>query len=513
MERATKRYGTVLALDGAHLSVAAGEVHALVGENGAGKSTLIRLLAGVERADSLEVTVDGRPVTIVDPGSSHRAGLRFVHQELNVVPALSVAETIVLGQPYPRNRFGLVAWKQLRERATAQLARLGIDHVDPRTPMSRLSVGDAMLVTIARAFASGENEGGLDGDATGTYVFDEPTAALSRRETDLLHGVIDDLRRSGAGVVYVSHRMDEIFAICDRITVLRDGCTVASTATTDTSRRQLIQAMTGRDDGHRAVGGMEIGDRTDAQVVLTARGLRNGTLRGVDLSLQAGTVTVVSGLAGSGRTELLKALIGADPLDAGTVHVGGRPLADAPRRRHDPHAAWQAGVAFLPEERRSEAVWTGGTVAAHLLLPHLRRVTRGGFVRERHETATAHDWASRVGVRSQGVKQRVDELSGGNQQKVILARALAGHPKVLLLDEPTRGVDVGAKEEIYALIARAARDGAAVLAVTSDLEEVFTLADRVLVMAHGRLVLDAQVTEVDREAILTASFGRREEAA
>ena len=499
--RATKRYGDALALDEAHLSVGPGEVHALVGENGAGKSTLIRLLAGVERADALEVSIDGVDVTLDDPAAAHRAGLRFVHQELNVVPSLSVAETLVLGRPYPRTPVGTIDWRRLHRRAAGQLANLGIDHVDPRRPMGRLGTGDAMLVTLARAFTSGDDAG----TPASLYVLDEPTAALSQREIDLLFRVIGDLVQGGSSVVYVSHRLDEIFDLCHRITVFRDGRTVSTHDTADTTRATLIAAMTGRDAGHA----LARNDRSAApqtRPALRARGLRNDRLRGIDLTLAAGTITVLTGLAGAGRSELLRALLGADRLASGTVHVGDRLLCDAPRTRHDPHGAWRAGVAFVPEERRSEAVWPGGVVTDHLLLPHVDRLARWGWMPRRREVAEARAWADRVGVRSRGVHQRVDELSGGNQQKVILARALAGSPDVLLLDEPTRGVDVGAKDEIYARIAAAAAAGAAVLVASSDLEEVFTLADRVVVMAHGHVVLDAPVGDVDRAAVVTASF-------
>ncbi len=492
--RADHRYGATHALKDAHLTVAAGEVHALVGENGAGKSTLIRLLAGAETADVFSATIDGRPYTPRNPADARRAGLRFVHQELNVAPSLSVAETVHLGLPYPRTPLGTIDWRTLNTRTADTLSKLQLGHINPATVMHRLSAGDAMLVTLARALAAEP-----DGPAAGLYVFDEPTAALSAREADRLFDAILRLRATGAGILYVSHRMNEIFDLSDRVTVLRNGATVGVFDTSNTDRAALVQAMTGREGG---LAGRTPKGRGDAEqpVVLSVRSLQTRQLNEVDLDVQAGLVTVVVGLPGSGRRALLRAFAGDATLHGGQVHVLGIPM------KQSPHAAWQAGVAFVPDERRGEGLWLSGSVAANMLLPHLGRVTRAGWVRRRHEQREAEAWAARVGVRARGVRQPAWELSGGNQQKVVLARALAGQPQALLLGEPTRGVDVGAKEEIYDLVRNAAQQGTAVLVATSDLEEAFTLADRMVVMAHGRIVLDAAASDLTREAVLTAAF-------
>lgn len=503
--RARQRYGATQALKDAHLTVNPGEVHALMGENGAGKSTLIRMLAGVEAGGTLEATLDGRSLRLREPSDAQRAGLRFVHQELNIVPSLSVAETVNLGLAYPRTPLGTVNWRALAKQADAALAQLGVGDVNPSTPMHRLAAGDAMLVNLARALVARENQA-----PPGLVVLDEPTAALSDQEATRLFDVILKLKRSGTAVLYVSHRMNEIFDVCSRVTVLRNGETVGVFDTDGTSRATLVRAMTGREGGLTARSPQgRAAANASPPVVLSMQGVTSRQLSGVDLDLKAGTVTVVTGLPGSGRRELLRVLAGDVPLQTGRVALEGRELASQARRHQGPHKAWQAGVAFVPDERLSEGLFLGGTVAANLLLPHLQRVTRSGLVARKLEHAQATTWASRVGVRGTGVNQPVRELSGGNQQKVVLARALAGTPRVLLLGEPTRGVDVGAKEEIYALVRDAANAGAAVLVATSDLEEVFVLADRVLVMAHGRLVLDASGADVTREAVLTAAFADR----
>ena len=500
VRRASKRYGEERALDEAHLEVAAGEIHALVGENGAGKSTLIRLLAGVETPDVFDAALDGEALHPSSPADAHAMGLRFVHQELNVVPALSVAENVFLGRPYPRHALGLIAWRRLHGEARGVLERLGVTHIEPSMPMYELRPGDAMLVALARAFVTSD----VHAAPPRVYVFDEPTASLSRRETELLFRVIRELKMQDVSVLYVSHRMDEILELTDRITVLRDGSTVDTFDTATTTRDTLIHAMTGRT--WQPFREPKVADEATADVTLRAEGLRNVHLDDVSLDLVAGEITVLTGLAGSGRSELLRALMGVDPLEAGRVTLDGRTLIDAPRQRLDPHVAWRAGVAYVPEERRSEALWMSGDVRSNVLLPHLQRVTRFGMARRNLERREAAQWTERVDLRSRGLHQVVRELSGGNQQKVVFARALAASPRVLLLDEPTRGVDVGAKNEMYDLIRDAAARGTAILAVTSDLEEVFTLADRVLVLARGRLVLDARAATLDRAAILTASF-------
>lgn len=506
VRHASKAYDGEPALIDASFELRAGEVHALMGENGAGKSTLIKLLAGVETPDAMRLEVQGRPVSVRGPDEAGRLGFRFIHQELNVVPALSVAENIFLGHPYPRTRAGTVHWRSLRRQALAALNGLGVTHLDPAAPMSRLGTGDAMLASIARAFV----EPASGGEAGRVYVMDEPTAALSRRETELLFEVVRRLRARGAGVLYVSHRMEEIFELADRITVLRDGRVASTMLASEASPEGLILAMTGRRSGAGSAGAREAGTEPppgaaparDAPPVLEVRGLRNAVLRGVSLAANAGEVVGVTGLAGAGRSELLRALIGADPVDAGTIRLVGRDVRFA-----DPAAGWRAGLAYVPEERRSQGLAMDADVRSNLLLPHLARVSRAGVVDRGRERAEAERWSQRVGLRARGPRQLVHELSGGNQQKVVIARALAADPRVLLLDEPTRGVDVGAKADIYELVRRAAASGAAVLLASSDLDEVLATCDRVVVLHEGRSIHHREVRTLDRASLLDLCYG------
>ncbi|MEX2534158.1 MAG: sugar ABC transporter ATP-binding protein [Trueperaceae bacterium] len=480
---ASKKFDGVPALRDADLTVDRGEVHALMGENGAGKSTLIRILAGVLSADSASIRVRGEAVAIHSAADAQQLGLRFIHQELNVVPSLSVAENIFLGRPYPgwgHLGLGVVNWRQLARRARTVLEQLGVLHIDPNRGMGDLSPGDAMLVSIARAFV--EEEGGQSESSPRLYVMDEPTALLSRGETELLFEVIRGLRSQGCGILYVSHRMEEIFEISDRITVMRDGSVVATTATEDATPGSVIRQMTGR-SLENAFPRRER-NRT-REPVLELRGLSNSRVKDFSLTIHGGEIVGVAGLAGSGRSELLRAIAGVDQVRGGTILLDG-----CVARLSSPKRAWQRGVVFVPEERRSQALVMSGRARENMLLPRLSSLSRLGLVDMRRERKTADRLARQVGLRARSPEQVVHYLSGGNQQKVVLARAVLAEPRALLLDEPTRGVDVGAKYDIYNLILDAAGRGAAVLMVSSDLNELMGLADRIVVIAQGRLTHD-----------------------
>lgn len=512
IRHASKSFDGVRVLRGVDLSVARGEVHALMGENGAGKSTLIKVLAGVLSADSLSLQAHGAPGTIRRPQDAHRLGFRFIHQELNLVSGLSVAENIFLGHPYPKTRLGTVNWAELAHRARETLERLGITHIAVQKTAGRLSVGDAMLVSVARAFVEDtvveditventvvENTTALGalGPTARLYVMDEPTAALSRAETELLFTVIRGLKARGSSVLYVSHRMEEIFEISDRITVMRDGQVVATTPVRDAAPADLIRQMTGRPltDAYPA--------RTlipSKVPILEVKGAATAHLKGVSLTLYGGEIVGVSGLAGSGRSELLRGLAGVDPLKAEVLLGGNRVDISSPVK------AWRHGVAFVPEERRTQGLIMSASVRANTVLPHLGRLSRLGFADRRRERALSQRLAKSVRLRAQGLDQPVHSLSGGNQQKVMLARALAARPKVLLLDEPTRGVDMGAKHDIYALILEAAADGAAVLMVSSDLPELLGLCSRILVMQAGRLIHEVPARGLGQAALLALCY-------
>ncbi len=464
------------ALAGASLCVARGEIHALMGENGAGKSTLIRILAGLGQADAGTMTLDGRPLALGNPPASEAAGIRVLHQEHHDVPGLSVAENLHLGHPYP-TRFGLVRWRALRRSAAAALARLGAGRIAPRTRVSDLDAGDRMLVRIAATLVE------RAGPAPWLYVFDEPTAALNPAEAERLFAAVRALRDAGAAVLYVSHRMEEVLALADRVTVLRDGVDVLTAPIAGTGQDKIIAAMTGRPAGAL------FPPRASAPgpVALSVDDLAAGPLQGVSFELREGEILGLAGLAGAGRNACLRAVMGAIPRRAGRVRLDGR---DVPPK---PAGAWAAGLAYVPRERRAEGLMLRCAISANVALPHLGAFSRLGLAAPDRERRAASEQAGRVRLRARGPGQPAGELSGGNQQKVLFARALVGRPRVLLLDEPTRGVDVGARADIYALIRNLAAEGAAILVASSDLPELVGLADRIAVLREGRIVrvLDA----------------------
>ncbi len=483
LEGLSRRYGAVQALDDVSLRFCSGEVHALMGENGAGKSTLIKLMAGIETPDTGTMALDGTPLTLASAAEAHTAGLRFIHQELHTVPALSVAENMHLNHAYPR-RLGLVNWRALNRAAGAALGRLGLAQIDPASPMSRLGPGDQMLVRIAATLID-------DGTARAKappwlYVMDEPTAALTGVEAEALFAVIGELRAGGAGVIYVSHRMAEVMRLSDRVSVLRDGRRISSRSMAETDERRIIEDMTGRDLSALFPPRVKAPDpaaREPGAPMLAVHDLAAGPLRGITFEVQRGEILGIAGLAGSGRGALLRALIGALPRHAGTVTLDGTPLPPG-----DPAHAWARGLGYVPRERRSEGLMMLRAIAENVTLPHLARLSAGGvFLNRRAELRMVEARGAEVRLKSAGPAQPVAQLSGGNQQKVLFARALAGFPRVLLLDEPTRGVDIGAKFDIYRLIRRLADDGLSVILTSSDLPEVLGLADRIAVLQEGRL--------------------------
>jgi ABC-type sugar transport system ATPase subunit len=471
VERLRKSYGGAVALRDASLTVAPGELVALMGENGAGKSTLIRILAGATAPDGGAIALDGAPVAIRSPAEAHRLGLRFIHQELAQIPAMSVAENLFLGRAYPARRGGLVDWPELARRARAALDALGLGHVRAGATLGRLPVGDRLLVKIAAAL--------LDDAPARLFVMDEPTAALTGAESERLFGIVARLRARGCGVLYVSHRIDEVLRLADRITVLRDGRTEATIPRAAATRADLIAAMTGRAEAETAAAAPA---PAGARVALTVDSLADGVLRDVSFELREGEILGVAGLADSGQDRLLAALMGA--ATAGAVTIG-----EARRRARSPAEAWRQGFAHVPRERRAQGLFLRQDVTRNVTLPHLSRLGRFGvFLDRRAERLRAGETARRVRLKAAGLHQRLWRLSGGNQQKVMLARAVAGAPRVLLLDEPTRGVDIGAKFDIYALLRELAAAGAAMIVASSDLDELVALSERIAVLRAGRIV-------------------------
>ncbi|MEU9343387.1 sugar ABC transporter ATP-binding protein [Streptomyces sp. NPDC048278] len=473
--RLSKSFPGVRALSDVDFTARAGHVHALVGENGAGKSTLIKVLTGVYRPDHGEVTYDGAPVRFTTPLQAQEAGISTIYQEVNLVPLMSVARNLFLGRE-PLGRLGLIDFRRMHREADEALRGLGI-RVDVHRPLRELGVGAQQMVALARAVA---------GDAR-VVIMDEPTSSLEPREVRTLFEVIRMLRERGAAVVYVSHRMDELYELCDTITVLRDGRVVHTGPLAELDRLRLVAMMLGRETGEVREQGLTKfsgSHDTDAEPVLTATGLTvRHRLRNVSLSVRPGEVVGLGGLLGSGRSETARAIAGALPTDGGRVVVAGVPV-----RPGSTAAAVRAGISLLPEDRKSEGILPGLSVRENIALAALPGLSRFGLVDDARVDRIVDTFVKRLRIKAAGPHQKVGELSGGNQQKVLLARWLALHPKVLLLDEPTRGIDVGAKAEVQALVDELADDGLAVLLISADTEELIEGSDRVVVLKDGAVV-------------------------
>ena len=495
VRHASKAYGGVQALVDAGLDLAGGEVHGLIGENGAGKSTLIKLLAGLEAPDQMTARLNGRAIDIGDSAAAYRLGLRFIHQELNIVPALSVAENLFINNPLPRLGGVFVDWRALYQRAAAALNSLGISHIKPKRRASSLSAGDAMLVKIASAFI-GEAESGQPR----IMIMDEPTAALNSAEVTLLFDVIERLRARGDAVLYVTHRLDELFRIAQRVTVMRDGRIINSRAIAETNTADLIREMTGRSVADRSARAGGAGESRWPR--LTVRGLRTDAVADASFSVNSGEVLGIAGLVGSGRTELLHALLGLAPLLAGSIELDGRTLPAL-----SPAKAWQLGIVCVPEERRSQGLFLGEPVSLNITAPHLDRFGRlKTFLNRGEANAMSRRLGEAVRLRSSGIGQRARELSGGNQQKILFARAIVAQPRLVLLDEPTRGVDVGAKYDIHRLIRELAAEGASILMVSSELDQLVALCDRIIIMRKGRTAEDLPAAGMTENRLLERCY-------
>ncbi|KRA99754.1 hypothetical protein ASD83_04415 [Devosia sp. Root685] len=487
----TKAYAGVPALSGASLVVAPGEIHALMGENGAGKSTLIKILAGVVAPDTAEIAVNGERVSIDSTKAAYRLGLRFIHQEFNVVPTLSVAENIFMGRRYPRRAGLFVDWVKLNREAQRALDRLGIDHINPSQNLGTLSLGDQMLVRISAALL----------DDAKLYVMDEPTAALTRDESERLFRVLREIRASGSSVLYVSHRLDEIMALCDKATVLRDGRSIDSGSMADITHDDLVSMMIGRKVE-------EAYPKPQSQpreaTVFAASGLATPGLKPVSLSLREGEVLGIAGLSGSGQSELIRAIFGDAKLTAGTMTLAGAPYTPS-----SPAAAWQSGVAYVPRERRAEGLVMRRPIFENITLAHLTRQSRAGiWLTPNREKRFAAELGANMRLKVVGPQQDVLELSGGNQQKVVFAKAVAGNPRLLLLEEPTRGVDVGAKFDIYSIVRELTAGGAAVILVSSDLPELIGISTRIAVMRQGEITTVVDAAGLREDDLINLCYGR-----
>jgi len=487
VEGITKRFGAVQALGGVTLDFPAGQVTALMGENGAGKSTLLKILTGDHQPTEGRVLLDGVPLDLQSPAQARAAGIRIIPQEPEIIPHVSVAENVYAGA-LPRKAGRRLDRAELRRRIEADLERLGFARViDPDLLGSELTPAQRQLVEILRA---------LTGRAE-VIAFDEPTSSLSEQETAALFALIRRLRDQGVAVIYVSHRMKEIFQLADRIAVLRDGAVAGVQDATQTSEAELVRMMVGRDLSAMFVRQDVATDR----VVLDVQNLTTDEVHGINLQVRAGEVVGLAGLIGAGRSELALALAGDRPVRSGRVLLDGRELTSG-----RPDEVIRAGLGLAPEERKAQALFLHRSIRDNTSLVVLDRLRRLRFVRRSAEQALAQEYADRLRVRTPSIEHEVRKLSGGNQQKVVLARWLARKPKVLILDEPTRGIDVGAKAEIYQIIADLAQQGVALLVISSELPELLGLADRVAVMQNGRITGELTRAEATEEAILALAM-------
>jgi rhamnose transport system ATP-binding protein len=487
LDRAAKRFGAVHALADGSVTLYPGEAHALLGENGAGKSTLVKILAGVHRPDSGTLLIEGRPVVFSGPADSRAAGVSIIYQEPTLFPDLTVAENIFMGRQ-PR-RAGRRIDRGAMNRAAAEVfARLGV-RLDPQRQARGLSVADQQIVEIAKALS-------LDAKV---LVMDEPTAALTAVEVERLFDVMRTLREQGAAVLFISHRLEEVFASCQRVTVMRDGRFVSTAPIGEVTVDSVIRSMVGRD-----LDALFPKTRTaPGEVVLEVEHLtREGVFEDIGFRVRGGEIVALAGLVGAGRSEVARAVFGIDRRDAGTVRVRGRQLPNGV-----PAAAMAAGVALVPEDRRQQGLVMDMAIDRNIALASLPRLRRLGLIRRGAERELASDWAGRLQLKFGRMGDPVATLSGGNQQKAVLGKWLARGPSLLIIDEPTRGIDVGTKAEVHRILDGLVAEGMAVLMISSELPEVLGMADRVLVLHEGRITAELSRAEADEDTIMRAATG------
>ena len=493
MKEISKSFPGVKVLNDVQLTLSGGELLALMGENGAGKSTLMKILGGIYERDSGTIIVKGEAQEKMTPDLASKLGIAIIHQELNLIPHLSVMENIFLGREFTYGKSGFVNWRKMRQETKYWLDQLDIQ-MDPDTLVGDLSVGQQQMIEIAKALS-------MQADI---LVLDEPTAALTNREIEALFQVIASLKEKGVGMIYISHRMEEIFQVSDRITVLRDGQYVGTVETAKTSMDELVRMMVGR----------EITDRfPKVEVKPGEERLRvenlsvKGKLAGISFSVKSGEIVGVAGLMGAGRTEMAKAIFGLEHVQQGQVFVDGQPV-----RITRPLDAIRAGIALVTEDRKEEGLVLSLPVRENISLPNLEKVSSMGVLKPKAEQELSSDTIRRLLIKTAGGEQIVGSLSGGNQQKVVIGKWLATQPKILILDEPTRGVDIGAKKEIYDIMNHLAQSGVAILMISSELPEVLGMSDRVLVMHEGRITGEFSREEATQESIMHAATGGKSHA-
>ncbi len=499
----SKNFPGVMALRDVSLEVYPGEVLGLVGENGAGKSTLMKILSGVYQPDGGEIVFDGQPVVLHSPRQAQDLGISIIYQEFNLMPNLSVEENVFVGREPNTSKF--VRWRALRQQTNELLQQLGV-HLNPGSIVRDLSVAEQQMVEIAKALSLNAR----------LVIMDEPTSALTDTEVEALFSIIQGLKARGLAVIYISHRLDEIFTICDRVTVLRDGELAGNLSMEEATPERVVRLMVGRPLGdlfrpEEAERRLERLAEQSPAPVLEVRDLsRTGTvqdaaaivLKDVSFSVRPGEIVGLAGLVGSGRTEIARAIFGADEFDQGQIMIDGQPV-----RIRSPREAIRRGVGLVPEDRKLQALVLSLAIRENIALSVLDRLSRFGIVRFGAERALARRMVEALRVRTPSIEQKVLNLSGGNQQKVVIAKWLALRPKILIMDEPTRGIDIGAKAEVHGLMHELAADGVAILMISSELPEIIGMSDRVLVMRQGRIAGELSRGEATQEAIMALATG------
>jgi rhamnose transport system ATP-binding protein len=488
LRHAAKAFGAVQAIADGSIELYAGEAHALVGENGAGKSTMVKILAGVHQPDSGTLLMDGKPASLHGPAAARDAGIAVIYQEPTLFPDLTVAENIFMGrQPLRAGR--RIDVRAMRAQAAELFGRLGVP-LDPARICRGLSIADQQIVEIGKALSLNAR----------VIVMDEPTAALSALEVARLFEVVRTLRAGGAAVLFISHRLEEVFEICQRVTVMRDGRQVLSRELAGLTADDLVRAMVGRDMPDRSAGEQS----TPGALVLSVEHLtREGVFTDISFGVRAGEIVAFAGLVGSGRSEVARAIFGIDRYDAGSVLVAGRRL-----RRGSPASAMAAGVGLVPEDRRQQGLVMDMSIQQNMTLASLGRLQHAGLISATAERAFATDWATRLRLKYGRLADPVARLSGGNQQKVVLGKWLGRKPALLIVDEPTRGIDINTKAEVHRLLAQLAADGVAILMISSELPEVLHVSDRILVMREGRLTAEYARADASEETIMSAATGQ-----
>ncbi len=493
LRNVSKAFGAVIALRSSSLALRSGSIHALVGENGAGKSTLVKIMAGLYQRDSGDYELEGRPVDFRSTAEAKAAGIAVIYQEPTLFPDLSVTENVFMGRQ-PTGRFGRIDRKAMRAEVQQLMARLGVS-IDPDRPAEGLSIADQQIIEIAKSIS-------LDAKV---LIMDEPTAALSGVEVERLFAVARSLRDEGRALMFISHRFDEVFALCDTVTVMRDGSYISTERTADTTVAKMVRQMVGRDVDDL----FPKQETTIGEPLLVVEGLSMpGVFHDISFTVRSGEIVGLAGLVGAGRSEVARAIFGVDPYAKGSVTLSGRPIP--PR---NPSGAMSRGLALVPEDRRKQGLVIDATVGENITAAIRGRLSKFGLITTGMENAAAQVWASRLEVKTRALDAVAGTLSGGNQQKVVLGKWLATHPKVLIIDEPTRGIDVGTKSEVHRMMSELAGQGLGILMISSELPEVLGMADRVLVMREGRITAELDRADADSESVMFAATQSQEVSA